>query len=88
MVISPSLCYRFYQEKFKDYPKLRKALIPFIFWEKKHPVDILSGQAVVELTAEDKQRNLFSCWCIFKQKITVILLEECVLLAANIAITT
>lgn len=24
------LCYRFYKEKFNDYPKFRKALIPFI----------------------------------------------------------
>ncbi|KAM9364045.1 3-oxo-5-alpha-steroid 4-dehydrogenase 2b [Pholidichthys leucotaenia] len=31
--IGPRACYhhRFYQEKFNDYPKFRKALIPFIF---------------------------------------------------------
>ena len=27
--------HRFYHEHFKDYPRLRKALIPFIFWKRR-----------------------------------------------------
>lgn len=29
------MCFRFYHEKFKDFPRSRRSLIPFIFWEDK-----------------------------------------------------